>query len=125
MICTEKKIRKNIKNELNMIKDIDTLTKIENFIKESKPINLNTYINIHFDKYHKEIRKELEHQVRETWLEINNQFEPSCSYIDHFCELYVQGYSLDIWIAENGCLFSSYEMANIIFKLWTKEIVFQ
>ena len=129
--CIEKNIRRkyteSIVDKLNKIQDIDTLECIDNFIEECKPLDLKTYINVHFDGYHQEIRKALEHEVRSIYLDIEHldKFEPTDAYIDHFCELYVQGHCLDIWIAEHGSIFSSYELANIIFKLWTKEIVFQ
>lgn len=121
----EKQYKESIVKKIENIKDIDTLESIENFIEDSKPLDLKTYISIHFDNYHEEVRNALEHEVRETWLDINNRFEPSDAYINHFCELYVQGHELDIWIHENGSLFNSCEIAVIIFKLWTKEIVFQ
>lgn len=120
----EEQHKKNIIDNLNDIKDIDVLKSINNFIKDCKPLDLKTYINVQFDGYHSEIRKALEHEVRRIYLDIN-KFEPTDAYIDHFCELYVQGHCLDIWIAEHGSIFSSYELANIIFKLWTKEIVFE
>lgn len=126
--CIAKKIEKQWKNtiisRLDYIKDIDVLESIDQFVEECEPITLKDYINVHFDKYHSEIKKELEHEVRKIYLEIGNKFE-SDPYIDHFCELYVQGYSLDIWIHENGSLFNPCELALIIFKLWSKEIVFQ
>ena len=121
----EKQYKKTIEEDLKNIKDIDVLESISNFIKDCNPITLEEYINIHFDNYHEEVRKALEHEVRTTWLEIKNRFEPTDGYIDHFCELYVQGHELDIWIHENGSLFNSCEVAIIIFKLWTKEIVFE
>ena len=121
----ESKWKRSIIKKLDSIKDIDTLENIDNFIEESKPLNLTTYIDIHFDNYHKQVRRALEHEVRQIWLDINNRFETNDAYINHFSELYVQGHYLDIWIAESGTIFSSYELADIIFKLWTKEIVFQ
>lgn len=121
----ERQCRESIMKKLESIKDIDTLESIDNFIEDSKPLDLKTYIDIHFDDYHEEVKKALEHEVRETWLDINNRFEPNDGYINHFCELYVQGHELDIWIHENGSLFNSCEIAIIIFKLWTKEIVFR
>lgn len=120
----EKQYRKSIEEDLKNIKDIDVLESISNFIKDCNPITLEEYINIHFDYQHEQVRRALEHEVRATWLEINNNFEPSDGYIDHFSELYVQGHELDIWIHENGSLFNPCEIAIIIFKLWTKEIVF-
>lgn len=126
--CTARKIekeyRKIIEEDLKSIKDIDVLESISQFIKDCNPITLEEYINIHFDNYHEQVRKALEHEVRATWLEIKNRFEPTDEYIDHFSELYVQGHELDIWIHENGSLFNPCEIAVIIFKLWTKEIVF-
>lgn len=121
----EKQYKKTIEEDLKNIKDIDVLESISNFIKDCNPITLEEYINIHFDYQHEQVRRALEHEVRTTWLEINNNFEPSDGYIDHFSELYVQGHELDIWIHENGSLFNPCEIAIIIFKLWTKEIVFQ
>lgn len=121
----ENEKKQSIIGKLNSIKDMDTLECIENFVMDSVPISLSQYIDIHFDAYHSEVKKALEHEVRSMWLDIGNRFEPSYTYIDHFCELYVQGHSLDVWIQENGSLFSGYELATIIFKLWTKEIVFR
>lgn len=124
---TARKYKENIVDKLDEIQDIDTLQTIDNYIEECKPLNLHTYINVHFDGYHPEIKKALEHEVRRIYLDIEriDKFEPTDAYINHFCELYVQGHCLDIWIAEYGSIFSSYELANIIFQLWTKEIVFQ
>lgn len=111
--------------ELKKIHDIDSLIAIEEYIKDSKPIDLNTYINCEFDVHHKCVREELEHEVRTIYLEIANKFEPESEYINHFGELYVEGYPLDSWIQNRGSLFNAWEIANIIFKLWTKEIVFR
>ena len=120
----EKQCKKDIVDKLDDIKDIDVLKSIDNFIEDCRPLDLKTYINTQFDGYHSEIRKALEHEVRRIYLDID-KIEPTDAYVDHFCELYVQGHCLDVWIAEHGSIFSSYELANIIFKLWTKEIVFE
>lgn len=120
----QEKIQHNIIKELKKIHDIDSLIAIEEYIKESQPINLNTYINSEFDVHHKYVREELEHEVRAIYLEITNRFEPKSKYISHFSELYIEGYPLDSWIQNRGSLFNTWEIANIIFKLWTKEIVF-
>lgn len=120
-----RKHKKSIVKELENIKNIEALENIEKYIKDCKPKTLEEYINLNFDDYHKEIRKALEHEVREIYLLINNRFCPEEKYITDFCELYVQGHCLDIWIGEQCPMFNPLELAIIIFKLWTKEIVFR
>ena len=121
----ENKWKCSIVRKLDSIKDVDPLESIDNFIEESRPLDLTTYIDIHFDNYNKQVRRALEREARQIWIDIDNRFEPNDAYINHFSELYVQGHYLDIWIHENGSLFNPCEIAIIIFKLWTKEIVFQ
>lgn len=118
----EEKIH-NIFREMERINDIDSLIAIEEFVRDCQPIDLHTYINIHFDEYHEQVRQAFEHEVRSIYLDIKDMLEPSCDYVNHFCELYVQGHELDIWIHENGSLFNPCELAVVIFKLWTNEIV--
>lgn len=121
----EKHWKESIVSKLNNIEDIDVLESIDEFIGECEPITLEEYINIHFDECHKNVREALEHEVRGICLYVFDKFEPQDAYINHFSEMYVEDYPLDIWIHENGSLFNPCEIATIIFKLWTKEIVFQ
>lgn len=105
------------------IEDIDALLAIEQFVKENEPMTLRTYINCKFDTYHVAIRRRLEEEVLCIFDEVKDELKPSENYIDHFCELFVDGFEIDIWIHEQGTLFNPTMIANIIFKLWTKEIV--
>lgn len=119
------KIKNEINNRLKNIKDLDSLLLINEFIKECEPINLKTYINIHFDDKSQDIKDAFEHEVREIWLKMQRYtVEPTSNYISHWSDIYVQGWQLDIFIAEEGALFSSYELADVIYRLWIKEIVF-
>lgn len=116
-------IKIQIKDMLERIEDADALLAIEQFIKENEPMTLRRYIDCEFNEYHVAIRRKLEEEILCIFDEIKDKLKPSENYIDHFCELFVDGFEIDIWIHEQGTLFNPTMIANIIFKLWTKEIV--
>lgn len=123
-MVNKKKLVCKINKELEKINDLDVLIEINDYIRNQRPTPLEYYIDRHY-QHDDAVKKALEFEVRQIWLDINNKFEPNSEYIDHFCELYVQGHELDIWIHEHGSLFNPCDLAQIIFKLWCKEIVWR
>lgn len=113
------RITKNLEN----INNIDTLMEINEFIIDKKPKTLREYIDLNFIEYDNHVRDALEHEVRGKYLNMSHEkVEPENEHISHWCELYVNGQNLDIWISEGAGIFHPYEIANMIFKLWSKEI---
>lgn len=116
-------IKIQIKDMLERIEDIDALSAIEQYVKENEPMTLRAYIDVEFGEYSKYTRQELESEIEEIYSEVSKEMKPCDKYIYHFCDLYIEGYPLDSWIENRGSLFNDWTIANIIFKLWTKEIV--
>lgn len=116
-------IKIQIKDMLERIEDIDALLAIEQYVKDHEPMTLRTYINVEFDEYSKDIRRALESEIEEIYSEISKDIKPCDKHVTHFCDLYIEGYPLDSWIENNGSLFNAWSLSDIIFKLWTKEIV--
>lgn len=130
-----RKLTDKIYKELEPL-SIAQLHDVLTFVEEKKPLTLTGYIKEHIghDSYgcdevfqKPEILKAFEHEVRAICLELGPDFElvrPDSEYIDHFCEMCVEGYELDIWIHEGGSMFNPRELAHVIYLLYTGEIVF-
>ena len=116
---------------------VTQLYEVLSFIEEKKPLTLTEYIKEYFgsngfgcdDVFKKQdVLIAFEHEVRSICLELGSNFElvePSSEYIDHFCEMYVEGHELDIWIHENGSVFNPCILAHVIYLLYTGEVVFK
>lgn len=134
----KREIRNKIDRELDKINSLTVLADIEFYIEKQKPLKLKDYIKESFKDGKisgagcKEINNQpailqaFEHEVRAICLELGHNFEKveAGPFIDHFCEMYVQGHELDIWIHENGSLFNPCELAFVIYLLYTGEVVF-
>lgn len=130
-----RKLTNKIFKELGPL-SITQLHDVLTFVEEKKPLSLTEYIKEHIghgtygcdDVFRKpEVLKAFEHEVRAICLELGPDFEKietSSQYIDHFYEMYVQGEEIDIWIQENGSMFNTYELAHIIYLLYTGEVIF-
>lgn len=137
--CNERrKIINQIDEEMKPL-SLTQLNDVLSLVKEKKPLKLKEYIKQSFEEGKiggvgcKDINNQpavlqaFEHEVRAICLELGPNFkliELSSEYIDHFCEMYVQGWELDIWIHEGGSLFNPSELAFVIFLLYTGEVVF-
>lgn len=131
-----RKLNNEIHKELEPL-SITQLHDVLTFVKEKKPLTLTEYIkeNIGHNSYgcndmfqKPEVLKAFEHEVRAICLELGPSFKlvnTSSEYIDNFCEMYVQGHELDIWIHENGSMFNPCELAHVIYLLYTEEVVFR
>ena len=137
--CEERrKIINQINNEMKPL-NITQLHDILSLVESKKPLKLREYIKQSFEEgkigglgcedinNQPAVLQAFEHEVRAICLELGPNFkliEPSSEYIDHFCEMYVQGHELDIWIHEGGSLFNPCELAFVIYLLYTGEVVF-
>lgn len=134
----KRKIINKINKEMKPL-SLAQLNDILLLVKEKKPLKLKEYIKKSFEEgtisgigcndinNQPAIIQAFEHEVRAICLELGPNFEKvetSSEYIDHYCEMYVQGYELDIWIHEDGSLFNSYDLAWVIYLLYTEEVVF-
>ncbi len=119
--------------------NITQLEDVLSVIKSKKPLNLKDFIKKEFDdreiggigckdiNNQAEVRQAFEHEVRAICLKLGPDFKKiktKSQYIDHFCEMYVEGYDLDIWIQEHCPLFNPSELAFIIYLLYTEEVIF-
>lgn len=130
-----RKMTDKIYKELGPL-SITQLYDVLDFVQEKKPLKLKEYIkeNIGYNSFgcdeifrQQEVLQAFEHEVRDICLCLGlnfEQIEPSSEYIDHFCEMYVQGHELDIWIHEEGSMFNPRELAHVIYLLYTGEVVF-
>ena len=111
--------------------DANTLESIMEIAKEEQPIYLNTYISTEFSEYPKEIREELNHEIRKIWLKTS----PGCTepgylmktqeYVDEWHDIEIDGMMLDTWIAEQDPLFNPITLAMIIFDIYCGKINFR
>lgn len=125
---------------LSDVKDFDKLYDIKNILTK-EPTKIDVFIRDMFDKYYNEdmyktddILHAFEHEVRKLCLELDydrksenilKRIEPSSEYVDHYCELKVDGYELDIWISEdNNSPFDPRELAWTIFNIYCGKVVF-
>lgn len=132
-----RKIINRIDEEIKPL-SLTQLHDILSLIKAKKPLKLREHIKKSFEEgrigagcdeinNQPAVLQAFEHEVRAICLELGPDFkkvETSSEYIDHFCEMYVQGYELDIWIHEGGSLFNPSELAFVIYLLYTGEVVF-
>ena len=134
-----RKIINQIDEEMKPL-SLTQLNDVLSLVKEKKPIELREHIKKSFEEgriggigcqdinNQPAILQAFEHEIRAICLELGPDFkkiETSSQYIDHFCEMYVQGHELDIWIHENGSLFNPCELAFVIYLLYTGEVVFR
>lgn len=125
---------------LSDVKDFDKLYDIKNILTK-EPTKIDVFIRDMFDKYYNEdmyktldILHAFEHEVRKLCIELNydrksenilKRIKPSSEYVDHYCELKVDGYELDIWISEdNNSPFDPRELAWTIFNIYCGKVVF-
>lgn len=134
--------RRKIINQINEKMKPLSLTQLNDvlsLVEEKKPLKLKEYIKQSFKEgkigglgcedinNQPAILQAFEHEIRAICLELGPDFEEieaSSQYIDHFCEMYVDGYEIDIWIHEGGSLFNPCELAFVIYLLYTGEVVF-
>lgn len=124
---------------LSDVKDFDKLYDIKNILTK-KPVKIDVFIRDMFDKYGEDMYKTddilhaFEHEVRKLCVELDydrksenilKRIKPSSEYVDHYCELKVDGYELDIWISEdNNSPFDPRELAWTIFNIYCGKVVF-
>lgn len=125
---------------LSDVKDFDKLYDIKNILTK-EPTKIDVFIRDMFDEYYNEdmyktddILHAFEHEVRKLCVELNydrksenilKRIKPSSEYVDHYCELKVDGYELDIWISEdNNSPFDPRELAWTIFNIYCGKVVF-
>lgn len=110
--------------------DTSTLADIMNLVQKKQPIDINEYIKSEFIEYPKEVRDELEHEVRKIWLATGPGCQP-CGYllknkedIKDWTDIEIEGYMLDTWIGEQDTLFNPITLAIIIFEIYCGRICF-
>ena len=125
---------------LSDVKDFDKLYDIKNILTK-EPTKIDVFIKDMFDTYYNEdmyktddILHAFEHEVRKLCVELDydrksenilKRIKPSSEYVDHYCELKVDGYELDIWISEdNNSPFDPRELALTIFNIYCGKVVF-
>lgn len=137
--CEEKiKTIREINEEIKEM-NITQLEDILSIAREKRPLKLKDFIRQEFENKRirgvgcqdinnqPEILQAFEHEIRAICLELGPDFkkvETSSQYIDHFCEMFVEGEELDLWIHEIGSLFNPCELAHVIYLLYSKEVVF-
>lgn len=125
---------------LGTTNDLEVLIDVKDTLKK-EPINIVEFIRDLFDKNHNEdmyksndILCAFEHAVRKISYELEydggsekifKKIEASSEYIDHYCELKVDGLELDLWISEdNDSPFDPGEIAWTIFNIYCGKVVF-
>jgi len=140
-ICVKNQKINKIKNKCEDL-TIKQLDEVLDSFEKYKPQTLDAYVR----EYAREniikpseteiesVGRNLGTEVRSLCLELGCNFsklKATNNYAKHWCDLYVaeKGYpyaiELDTWISERVPLFNVYVLADIIYKLYTKEIVFR
>lgn len=141
--CKKKQKIDKIKSECKNL-NIDQLEKILEEINKQKPKTLDEYVR---DIARENIISPTETEIESVGRALGTEVRSLCidlgcklhklrvengEYAEHWVDLYVQesgkyNYTLelDTWILEKGTLFNPSMLANIIFKLYCKEIVFR
>lgn len=126
---------------LGTTKNLEVLRGIRNELKK-EPMNIMEFIRDLFDtNYNENIYKSndilyaFEHAIRGISYKLRydknservfKKIEASSGYIDHYCELKVDGLELDLWISENNDTpFDPKDIAWTIFNIYCGKVVFQ
>lgn len=133
---TKKRVIDEICEEMETL-NVTQLKDVLSVVKRKKPMTLREYIDKEvFSSFRDceeifrktEIMNAFEHEVRSLCLDLGPNFQKvrtNSEYIIGFTEMCVDGQDLDIWIQETGCLFNPWELALVIYLLYTKELVFR
>lgn len=118
-------IKEEIICMLDKIENTDILWNIAELCKDSMPITLNQYIQSEYGEYSFSVRKQISDEVKSLLNKIKRttKVNPESNYIDHYTDLYIDGYPIDIWIGERYTIIHPWRLANIIFKIWCGEII--
>ena len=125
---------------LEITKNLEVLRDVRDELKK-EPVNIMDFIRDLFDtNYNEGIYKSndilcaFEHAVRSISYELGydknservfKKIEATSGYIDHYCELKVDGLELDLWISEtNGTPFDPKDIAWTIFNIYCGKVVF-
>lgn len=125
---------------LETTKDLEVLRDVRDELKK-EPMNIMIFIRNLFDtNYNKDMYKSndilyaFEHAIRSISYELGydgslerifKKIEASSGYIDHYCELKVDGLELDLWISENNDTpFDPKDIARTIFNIYCGKVVF-
>lgn len=125
---------------LGTTKNLEVLRSIRNELKK-EPMNIMEFIRDLFDTNYNEnmyksndILYAFEHAVRDISYKLKydknservfKKIEATSGYIDHYCELKVDGLELDLWISEtNGTPFDPKDIAWTIFNIYCGKVVF-
>lgn len=134
------KLMNEIVKLLETTKDLEMLIDVKDALKK-EPMSISEFIRDLFDKnYNEDMYKSnnilcaFEHAVRRISYELEydgsserifKKIEASSEYIDHYCELKVDGLELDLWISEdNDSPFDPGEIAWTIFNIYCGKVVF-
>ena len=125
---------------LETTKNLEVLRDVRDKLKKG-PMNIMVFIRDLFDTNYNEgmyksndILYAFEHAIRSISYELGydgsserifKEIEASSGYIDHYCELKVDGLELDLWISENNDTpFDPKDIAWTIFNIYCGKVVF-
>ena len=125
---------------LETTKNLEVLRDVRDKLKK-EPMNIMVFIRDLFDTNYNEgmyksndILYAFEHAIRSISYELGydgsserifKKIEASSGYIDHYCELKVDGLELDLWISENNDTpFDPKDIAWTIFNIYCGKVVF-
>lgn len=125
---------------LETTKNLEVLRDVRDKLKK-EPMNIMIFIRDLFDTNYNEgmykyndILYAFEHAIRSISYELGydgsserifKKIEASSGYIDHYCELKVDGLELDLWISENNDTpFDPKDIAWTIFNIYCGKVVF-
>lgn len=125
---------------LEITKNLEVLRDVRDELKK-EPVNIMDFIRDLFDtNYNEGIYKSndilcaFEHAIRSISYKLKydgssekifKKIEANSEYIDHYCELNVDGLVLDLWISENNDTpFDPKDIAWTIFNIYCGKVVF-
>ena len=139
--CMKKQKIDEIRDKCESL-NIKQLNKVLNSFEKYEPQKLDDYVREYArvniimpnETEIESVGRVLGTEVRNLCLELGHnlcKLKADNDYAEHWTDLYVEiegykfGVELDVWIAEQDVLFNHYTLAQIIYKLYCKEIVFR